>query len=296
MFKSNKYISILLIGIMVVLLVGCNKKETTVETKTVPKKSYPISMSASINDYSEMDKDERKAACEDKYIEISGVVYRDDDSFKIVSENSDGIEVGCAFDNYTNEITEITSGDYITISGLCSSSFDDSMFLYECEVVNIVKNGENEKSEDLTDDNEYLASSDVEISNDFQSDINENDIVSDRNVEVATEEVENNSSEYIEQETTNSNNDNYVNSEENKDSAWNDQQSNPDIDYSQGRYAVNDKNGKIHAVGECVATNGSGNQLMTQPVFFDTIEEAENYSAQYHPQQEKRRCQNCWKN
>lgn len=58
-------------------------------------------------------------------------------------------------------------------------------------------------------------------------------------------------------------------------------------------FAVNGKNGKIHIVGACSAT-GNGKQAMKQPVYFVTFEEAEKYSIQYHPGQNKRKCGNCW--
>lgn len=304
MFKHNKDITILLIWLMMTLLVGCNEKESTNETKVVQKKSHPVSMSASIEEYSAMDQDERKESCENNYIEISGVVYRDGNSFKIVNENRDGIVISCAFDNYTDEMTEISSGDYITISGLCSSSFDDSMYLYECQMTNIVKKIETEEVEVLSNDNKYLADSSLTVDRNLGNDYIKNDIADyNSNDEKAAEDnvtSYDNDLEYTNQELTNSNTDVYINnnvSEENTELEgvdYNNQQNNTDINYSQGRYAVNDKNGKIHMVGECIATTGSGNQLMTQPVFFDTLEEAENYSAQYHPQQEKRKCGNCW--
>jgi len=60
-----------------------------------------------------------------------------------------------------------------------------------------------------------------------------------------------------------------------------------------GSYAVNDKNGKIHKVGECPAT-GTGDNAMDIPVYFNTYEEAEAYSIQRHPKQNKRKCGNCW--
>lgn len=59
-------------------------------------------------------------------------------------------------------------------------------------------------------------------------------------------------------------------------------------------FAVNGKNGKIHIVGACTAT-GNGKQAMKQPVYFVTFEEAEKYSIQYHTNQKKRQCGNCWK-
>ena len=62
---------------------------------------------------------------------------------------------------------------------------------------------------------------------------------------------------------------------------------------SGGSYAVNAKNGKIHIVGGCSAT-GTGDKAMTNPVYFNTYEEAEAYSKQIKPNEEKRQCGNCW--
>ena len=59
-------------------------------------------------------------------------------------------------------------------------------------------------------------------------------------------------------------------------------------------YAVNGKNGKIHMVGACNAT-GNGKNAMTNPIYFDTYEEAEARSVRIDPKLEKRKCGNCWK-
>ena len=60
-----------------------------------------------------------------------------------------------------------------------------------------------------------------------------------------------------------------------------------------GAYAVNGKNGKIHIVGGCPATGNSKN-AMSKPVYFDTYEEAESYSASIAPGESERNCKNCW--
>ncbi|MBP3339554.1 MAG: zinc metallopeptidase [Lachnospiraceae bacterium] len=62
---------------------------------------------------------------------------------------------------------------------------------------------------------------------------------------------------------------------------------------NKGKYAVNMRNGKIHIVGQCSAT-GTGDQAMKNAQYFDTYEEAEAYSAQIAPDQNKRKCGNCW--
>ena len=68
----------------------------------------------------------------------------------------------------------------------------------------------------------------------------------------------------------------------------------PDDDNSNSKkYAVNSKNGKIHMVGECSAT-GTGDNAMTDPVYFDTYEEALEYSKRIAPKLDKRDCGNCW--
>lgn len=64
--------------------------------------------------------------------------------------------------------------------------------------------------------------------------------------------------------------------------------------YGSGSYAVNSNNGKIHIVGACSAT-GSGKNAMKRPVYFGTYEEAESYSVQIAPSQDKRKCGNCWR-
>lgn len=60
-----------------------------------------------------------------------------------------------------------------------------------------------------------------------------------------------------------------------------------------GSYAVNGKNGKIHIVGGCAATGNSKN-AMSQPVYFDTYEEAAAYSASIGSDESERNCKNCW--
>ncbi len=62
----------------------------------------------------------------------------------------------------------------------------------------------------------------------------------------------------------------------------------------KGAYAVNGKNGKIHIVGECPATEEGNKNAMKKPVYFDTYEEAERHSITIAPGQDKRRCGNCW--
>lgn len=66
-----------------------------------------------------------------------------------------------------------------------------------------------------------------------------------------------------------------------------------DTPANSGAYAVNSKNGKIHITGACSAT-GNGSNAMKAPVYFGTYEEAESYSIQIAPSQDKRRCGNCW--
>ena len=64
-------------------------------------------------------------------------------------------------------------------------------------------------------------------------------------------------------------------------------------DETSGKYAVNGKNGKIHIVGECSAT-GDGSNAMTEPIYFDTYEEALAYVEKHFPKQKKPQCGNCW--
>ena len=66
-----------------------------------------------------------------------------------------------------------------------------------------------------------------------------------------------------------------------------------DTPADSGIYAVNGNNGKMHIIGACPAT-GNGDNAMKHPVYFNTYEEAENYSLQIAPSQDKRLCGNCW--
>ena len=60
---------------------------------------------------------------------------------------------------------------------------------------------------------------------------------------------------------------------------------------ASGYYVVNGNNGKIHMNGACSAT---GSNPMSNPVYFNTYEEAEAYSIANFPNQDKRKCGNCW--
>lgn len=62
---------------------------------------------------------------------------------------------------------------------------------------------------------------------------------------------------------------------------------------ANGNYVVNSNNGKIHQAGKCSAT-GNGDGAMTDPVYFETYEEAEEYSVKVAPDLQDRQCGNCW--
>ena len=70
-------------------------------------------------------------------------------------------------------------------------------------------------------------------------------------------------------------------------------QTTAEIPANSGAYAVNSNNGKIHIMGKCPATGNSSN-AMKSPAYFGTYEEAEAYSIQMAPSQDKRQCGNCW--
>ena len=67
------------------------------------------------------------------------------------------------------------------------------------------------------------------------------------------------------------------------------------VQQNRGSFAVNNKNGKIHIVGSCNATEIGNKNAMKEPIYFNTYEEAESYSRQTHLEQEKIRCGNCWR-
>lgn len=61
----------------------------------------------------------------------------------------------------------------------------------------------------------------------------------------------------------------------------------------RGAYAVNGGNGKIHITGECPAT-GDSDSAMTEPIYFDSYEEAKERSILIDPNLNNRECGNCW--
>ena len=65
-------------------------------------------------------------------------------------------------------------------------------------------------------------------------------------------------------------------------------------DINTAEYAVNLKNGKIHIVGNCSATDENSKSYMVDPKYFNTYEAAEDYSIYIAPDQNNRNCGNCW--
>ncbi len=68
----------------------------------------------------------------------------------------------------------------------------------------------------------------------------------------------------------------------------------PPVD-PNAKYAVNGNNGKIHIVGACSATEAGNKGEMKNPIYFDTLEEAEQYQKENFPEQSKPKCGNCFK-
>lgn len=71
-------------------------------------------------------------------------------------------------------------------------------------------------------------------------------------------------------------------------------QSEPVENIRKGAYAVNGRNGKIHIVGGCNATEPGAKSEMKNPIYVDTYEEAEVKSREIDTGLEKRKCGNCW--
>ena len=65
-------------------------------------------------------------------------------------------------------------------------------------------------------------------------------------------------------------------------------------DINTAEYAVNLKNGKIHIVGNCSATDENSKSYMINPKYFNTYEAAKDYSIYIAPDQNNRNCGNCW--
>ena len=118
-------IRIITAGIIMMSLLfvaGCGTEELVKEHI-----NDPLAASGDITYYASMDADARKIMCEEKHIQVSGIVSKDGSLLLYIGEkNVDGIEVHCNFDN---QIEDVTIGDCVTVDGVCSDSFTDSMYM-----------------------------------------------------------------------------------------------------------------------------------------------------------------------
>lgn len=168
----------------------------------------------------------------------------------------------------------------------------------ETEMVSAVNTEEeNAETEIVVLETEEVASeSEVELSESEEVPETEN-VTELENTETEVEAVasEAHSTEVVETEAVNTvivNN--ATLNEATSDSVISDENNNAEsITEPELKYVVNNKNGKIHIIGECAAT-GTGKSAMKEPVYFATYEEALAYSEKIEPGEDKRQCGNCW--
>lgn len=139
--KKAKYLSITLLLIST-LITGCADKELIAS-----QIGQPIIYSGTLEDYKNIDLEIRKETYDKKHIEVSGIAT--DVGYTLLKIGDDKeyhMEFSCTFEN---EIEGIEEGDIVKVHGVCDGCFDDTMFLYGCELTEIVESvSETETSSD----------------------------------------------------------------------------------------------------------------------------------------------------
>lgn len=152
--------------------------------------------------------------------------------------------------------------------------------------------------QEMEDDTEITNEGDDVIEEETENDSGV-DAETDKNTDVEQENTDENKSETddevdsnkeTESEEESTSNENAGDTTDNVNNGNEQSGNNSNQEY---KYAVNNKNGKIHIIGGCSAT-GDGDNAMTDASYFYTYEEALAYSETIAPDQKKRDCGNCW--
>ncbi|MBQ4521987.1 MAG: hypothetical protein IJA10_03435 [Lachnospiraceae bacterium] len=129
---------IVMFTILVVISSNSAKKENELAKSIVEN---GIVVSKTLDEYSEMTKDERDTSCMNKHIEITGTVSEVTDLYIIM--HTDGFEVKCYIENMAEPVIE---NAMVTIDGACIYNADDNMRLRICTVTKVTKT-DDKKSE-----------------------------------------------------------------------------------------------------------------------------------------------------
>jgi len=124
-----------LMGLLtLILFCGCNSKLVDEHIND------EIAVSGNTAFYASMGTEDRKLECNQKHIEVSGIVSDAGYTlFYIGDEDIDGLELSCSFDEGSDELDAINEGDFISLHGVCDGVFSDTMFIYGCQLISHVK-------------------------------------------------------------------------------------------------------------------------------------------------------------
>ena len=93
----------------------------------------PISFSGSVEDYTNLETEEREEICIRKHIEVYGIVSKDGFTLFYLGNKSNGeIEIVCTFAGETDELAKVVEGDFIKLNGVCDSVSSKVIFLDGC--------------------------------------------------------------------------------------------------------------------------------------------------------------------
>ena len=140
---KTKQLIIVFIAIMCTAsLVGCSDNEIVDQHI-----GEAIAQRGDVAYYASIDYNERESLCEEKHIEVSGIVTKSGNQlFYIGDKKTDGLKISLTFDDEQEKLDQIEKGDYIVAHGVCTSISSNSMYLSGCKLIEITENGDNDSS------------------------------------------------------------------------------------------------------------------------------------------------------
>lgn len=306
---------LLMVIIFGVLFCGCSSET---EAMLSEKLNEEIAISGTLEYYTNLDDDERELLCEEKHIEVEGILTKKYTStIWYIGDKKDDFHIECWFDEEPEGVEE---GDYIIVDGVCHYAFDDYMSIKKCSVLQMISDrGFIAEEIELTADptEEPTSESTEEPTPESTEEPTPEPTVeptSEPTEEPTPESTEDPAPEPTEEPTPEPTEESIQQPTEaptpeptaepipqpieptdpvDPDPGDRGMPTGPSS-VGTGEYAVNGKNGKIHIVGKCAATKPGSKSEMNNPIYFDTYEAAEVKSMEIDANLEKRNCGNCW--
>ncbi len=295
-----------------VLFCGCSSET---ETMLSEKLNEEIAISGTLEYYANLDDDERELLCEEKHIEVEGILTKKYTStIWYIGDKKDDFHIECWFDEEPEGVEE---GEYLIVDGVCQYSFDDYMSVKKCSVLKMVSD-RGMIAEEIEPTAEPTEEPTAEPTEEPTAEPTE-EPTAEPTEEPTAEPTEEPTAEPTEEPTAEPTEEPILEPTEaptpeptaeptpqpivetlseptdpvDPDPGDRGMPVGPSNE-GTGAYAVNGKNGKIHIVGKCAATKPGSKSEMNNPIYFDTYEAAEVKSIEIDAGLEKRKCGNCW--